>query len=224
MEARRTTTIEQSFKEETCDHVFRLGWISNYGDAASRACQLQYAGGGSGAGVGVKKKESTKTSLMASAIKEYVHVVHATLCHEETLQWVLLQQQDKKSEKETLLTIPRPIAKYMVSSMASRGPNELEDDNSGGEGFVIPINVLEEDSQSMDQQQQDHATIRSLHNVKEARKVPQIQKLKSKKDAQIGKQKTKSVPKFPTSELTADSSETDSQERLSCPYQFLFGT
>ena len=225
------------------DDVYTLGWVSNYGDASTRACQLQYAGGASGTayrGGGSsstsnnkkKKTGSTPSSTTTATIKDYVHVVHAMICHEETMQWMLLQNQAHHEEfkQGQLLTIPKAVAKYMVTAPDIPSISDKERREDGEDdlvGFSIPMKKLDGTSLSMSPQRQDPA-----FSPLWAKRTNQQQRLQTSSIATKElKVRTDSVnnkkiagPKFPPVTISGSTSGRVRQESLVCPYDFLVGT
>ena len=99
-----------------------LATISNFGDASSRACDLQFAGGGS----------------RHSGTKDYCHVVVATIHVHSVLSWMLLSSQRQQTTK-TQVAIPRVIAQHMVRDMEQDGNGE---DHRVQDHVLVPVEEL----------------------------------------------------------------------------------
>jgi hypothetical protein len=91
-----------------------LGWVSNFGDAASRACEITFAGGG----------HQTR--------REYVHWVQATVGGPETIAKLL--QCNIRLEDDNRVAIPKCLAQYLIHTPQ----NEEEDDDY----FFVPVEEL----------------------------------------------------------------------------------
>lgn len=76
-------------------NTLRLGWVSHWGDAASRACDMSFAGGGVVRAGGKKSKYKSKSnkynnnnkSTRDAATKEYVHVIQASVVDNSSSTW-----------------------------------------------------------------------------------------------------------------------------------------
>jgi hypothetical protein len=99
------------------DDVVVLGWVSNWGDAASRACEITFAGGG----------RQTR--------RDYVHWVQATVVGPETIA-KLLQCNIRKEEDDNnrVVAIRKCLAPYLIHTPQ----NEEEDDDY----FFVPLEEL----------------------------------------------------------------------------------
>lgn len=63
--------------------TLRLGWVSHWGDAATRACDMSFAGAGVVQASGKKKFKSTNNA----STKEYVHLVEASVIDDSFSMW-----------------------------------------------------------------------------------------------------------------------------------------
>jgi len=100
-------------------NMLQLGWVSNFGDAATRACDLIFKGGG------------------RHDVKEYVFVVHASIMTPSTIQYIL--QANRPKEDQNVVQIP-PIIQLC-------GQRRSQGESSGGDRTVlIPMDDLVKDS------------------------------------------------------------------------------
>jgi hypothetical protein len=105
-----------------------LATISNFGDASSRACDLQFAGGG---------------SRHSGCTKDYCHLVVATIhIDKAVLPWMLLvpqqrQQGQGQTTKHTKVAIPRVIAQHMVLR-----DMEEDGDDQDQDYILVPVQEL----------------------------------------------------------------------------------
>jgi hypothetical protein len=113
-----------------------LGSVSNFGDSAGRSCGMEFAGGGS----------------RCSSAKDYVHLVHAALCKQATLEWILWCSSKKRQgrEKQTqtqdqkVVGIPNSIVQEMIKDPIDWIPDAETDEY--GDCVWIPAKELVETS------------------------------------------------------------------------------
>jgi hypothetical protein len=101
-----------------------LATISNFGDASSRACDLQFAGGGS----------------RHSGTKDYCHVVVANIHVHSVLPWMLSSSSQRlETTDHTQVAIPRVIVQHMVRDMEQDGNG---DDHQAQDYILVPVQEL----------------------------------------------------------------------------------
>jgi len=204
----------------------RLGWVSHWGDAASRACDMAFAGGGV-VRAGGKKKNGGPSSNAST--KEYVHVVEASVVDDSSsvFQKILYANSNRvgapadgsagdsrRNENRVLVDVPPVLVPHLIRPLSTA---------SG-----IPLEELVVGGKKKKKKKQAIFGVRNQHvvgqNKSAARDRPQGQQAVSSGTLGAG---ANGAPKFPPivvlpSESREERAERMELEKLSCPYDFLF--
>jgi len=118
-------------------NTVRLGWVSHWGDAATRACNMAFSGG-SVFRAGGKKKYNKSTGNAST--KEYVHLIEACVIDDSASMWnkilfasssaiVNLDYADFSTpmEKQILVDVPQVLVPYLVRPCHDLSSIPLED-------------------------------------------------------------------------------------------------
>jgi len=213
-------------------HTLRLGWVSHWGDAATRACDMTFAGGGIVRAGG--KKRYNKSSRNAST-KEYVHLVEASVIDSSSSTWnkILYANSNamvnsnrstddadfsRRKEKQFLVNVPLVLEPYLIRPIS----------NSSS----IPLEDLFFDEKS--KRKEKDTVFGVLGNTKDPytghneQQEPVMPCSSSRMGiAGVDSSCIQDEPKFPPFGVPSSMSQGELQkrirwEKLSCPYDFLF--
>lgn len=212
-------------------NTLRLGWVSHWGDAATRACDMAFAGGGVVRAGG--KKKSNKSARNA-ATKEYVHLVEASVIDNSPSTWnkILYANSNaivnsdnftddghllRRKEKQTLVGVPPALVPYLIRPIPNSSTIPLEDlfldqkSKRKKETVFGPRDSTRYSSVDHNQQQDPDVSRNSSAMMK------------------VGEasSRTQAEPRFPPFGVTCSVSPEELHkrkrfEKLSCPYDFLF--
>uniref|UniRef100_A0A7S0TBP2 Uncharacterized protein n=1 Tax=Pseudo-nitzschia delicatissima TaxID=44447 RepID=A0A7S0TBP2_9STRA len=191
-------------------NTLRLGWVSHWGDGATRACDMAFAGGGV-VQAGGKKKYGNR-----NASKEYVHLVEASVIDNSTWTKILYANSNAAvnlnsdgNENQWLVNVPPVLVPHLFRPLSA--------------STSIPLKDLFLDEKSKRKKKE------SVFGVLGKKKSSQAKNLPKEKVATSGLENvsTRDEPKFPPLGVASFTSKEELQkrirlEKLSCPYDFLF--
>lgn len=202
-----------------------LGWVSHWGDAASRACDMAFAGGGV-ARVGGKRSNR-------GATKEYVHVIQASVVDSSTWNKILFANRSIDLSRRKMLHIPKVLLPHLICPL----PGEKQSVDGKCErklgDVLICLEELVVDSNSSTKKKnqtvfgiQDHTYRQQSAIASTNRKV--VNRKMVTRDT-ITLPSLEETPKFPPFSFHPSISEEELQQRirgekLSCPFNFLFNS
>jgi len=213
-------------------NTLRLGWVSHWGDAATRACDMAFAGGGVVRAGG--KKKSNK-SARNTATKEYVHLVEASVVDNSSSTWnkILYANSNaiansnnstddgqllRRKEKQILVGVPPALVPYLIRPIPNSSTIPLEDlfldeksKRKKKETVFGPRDSTRNSSVDYNQKQDPDGS----RNSSIVMKVGEASS------------RTQAEPIFPPFGVTSSMSPEELHkrkrfEKLSCPYDFLF--
>ena len=170
-----------------------LGWVSSWGDAASRAFEMAFAGGG----VRTTGKQAKKSSSQVS--KEYVYVVQASVVDPSTWEKIIFLNS-KKSDSQTMMGIPPRIKPPPCLTDLTTKTINIE------EVYWIPVQDL-----TINSGKKNSKNTGSVFGPK--RETPRSGR---------GGDDNVDTPKFPPIWRLEKTSTGIENEFLSCPFEFLF--
>ena len=185
--------------------TLRLGWVSHWGDAATRACDMAFAGGGVVQAGGKKKYKASRNA----ASKEYVHLVEGSVVDETTWKKILYANSSTESTDVTL-TVPSVLIPHLV-----RPPSD---------SLSVPLSNLFLDEKSKKKKKESvFGVLRARDDGQKNQQELPIHPSNSR--SAVGNEKPQ--PKFPPLGAISSLSQKELQkrrrlEKLSCPYDFLF--
>ena len=201
-------------------NTLRLGWVSHWGDAATRACDMAFAGGGVVQAGG--KKKYGKSSRNAS--KEYIHLVEASVIDDFSLTWKKIlyanSNIDAASTDGTDLAVNMPpvLAPYLVRPIS--------------DSLSVPMKDLFVDEKDKKKKKESFFGVLGDRNDYSLNQKAHREPLNScnssgVETAREGNSTTRNAPKFPPFRMASFMSKDEIQkrvrlEKLSCPYDFLF--
>ncbi len=202
------TLSSSSLSTQASIQTLRLGWVSQWGDAATRACDMAFSGGGVFQ-AGAKKKYGNR-----NASKEFVHLVEASVMDELTWKQLLYANDTQLNDgnENQLMSVPPVLVPHLVHPI----PNTSS----------IPLKDLFLDEKSKRKKKESIFVV--LGNKMDRSKAKKEEPITSG-NIKIGIEttSTRSGPNFPKFVIPSSSaSEEELQERirlekLSCPYGFL---
>ncbi|MGK3735456.1 MAG: seryl-tRNA synthetase, partial [Bacillariaceae sp.] len=202
-----------------------LGWVSNWGDATSRACDMAFAGGGVATQVGGKNSKSSK-----STTKEYVHVVQASIVDSSTWNKILFANRSTDiSRQKMIVKIPNSILPYLIRPLPRERKNNVDGDcqSNHTEDVIIPLEELVVDMNSKKKKKL------TVFGVKDHAYKQQQQPVISSTNKKVVARDTlalsylEDTPKFAPFCFNSSIREEELQQRirgekLACPFDFLF--
>lgn len=202
--------------------TLRLGWVSHWGDAATRACDMSFAGGGVVQAGGKKKKNK---SARNTSTKEYVHLVEASVIDNSSSTWnkILYANMNSKDsasdadlsrqkEKQLLLDVPPVLAPYLARPI----PNPSS----------VPLEDLFVNEKSKRKKKEAVFGVRGDAEDSSLGRKEKQEPVNPCNSIRVG-MATQDRPRFPPVGVTSSTSQEEVQkrirlEKLSCPYDFLF--
>ena len=184
--------------------TLRLGWVSHWGDAASRACDMAFAGGGVVQAGGKKKYKASRNA----ASKEYVHLVEASVVDEST--WIKILYANCSTETaDVSLTVPSVLVPHLVRPLS--------------DSLSVPLSNLFLDEKSKKKKKESVFGVLGARD--DGQKKQELPIHPSNSRSGVGNEKLQ--PKFPPLGAVPSLSQEELQkqrrlEKLSCPYDFLF--
>ena len=213
----RNTNEESSGDTEIRTNTLRLGWVSHWGDAMTRACDMAFSGGGV-ARAGGKNKYSKSTRNTST--KEYVHLVQASVIDDSLSMWnkilyansnaILTPDFGKipssKKDKQLLIDVPPVLVPYLIRSYQNLSSIPIDDffltEKSKRKNKETVFGTLDDDKRiSISQKQAVGVTVVDRCSQDQPRFPP------------LG---------VPSSKHRAELREQIQFENFSCPYDFLF--
>jgi hypothetical protein len=215
-------------------NTLRLGWVSHWGDAATRACDMAFAGGGV-VRAGGKNKYSSKSMRNAST-KEYVHLVEASVIENSSSMWnkILYANSNativnsnrstddadltRRKEKQLLVDVPPVLVPYLIRPIPNSSSIPSED-------FFVDEKSKRKKKETVFGVRGDTKDTSIGHNEQQEPVIPCNNSRMGMSELDSGC--TKDQPRFPPFGVTSAMSQEELQERirmekLSCPYDFLF--
>jgi hypothetical protein len=174
-----------------------LGWVSCWGDAASRTLDMAFAGGG----IRTTRKQAKKKSS-SQVCKEYVYVVQASVVDPSTWEkFILLNSKESDLQK----TVGIPPTMKPPPCLASNLATKTTKSEHTGEVAWIPVQDL---------------TLTLGKKNKKSGSVFGPKRETSRSGRRGGDNLDK--PKFPPIWTLEGASNGVENEALSCPFEFLF--
>jgi hypothetical protein len=225
-------TNDNNVNNNNSINTLRLGWVSHWGDAATRACDMSFAGGGVVRGGG-KNKYSNKSARNAST-KEYVHLVEASVIDNSSSMWSKIlyansnaplfstddADSSRRKEKQALVDVPQVLVPYLIRPIPK---NSLS----------VPLEDLFLDEKSKKKKKETVFGVRpdikdtSVH--RDEQREPAIIPCNNSRMgmSEMDSACAKDQPRFPPFAANSTMSQEELQkrirmEKLSCPYDFLF--
>ncbi len=188
--------------------TLRLGWVSHWGDAATRACDMAFAGGGVVQAGGKKKYKASRNA----SSKEYVHLVEASVVDESTWNKILCANSSASCEESTdlSLTVPSVLVPHLVRTLSG--------------SLRVPWSNLFLDEKSKKKTKESvFGVLGGRNDCQKKRQESPVNP--SKSNSAVGDRKAQSIfpPLGAISSLSREELQTRARlEKLSCPYDFLF--
>jgi len=173
-----------------------LGWVSCWGDSASRSLDMAFAGGG--------VRPAGKRGKKACSInKGYVHVVQASIVDPSTWKNILLANCKTSSctsgREETLVGIPPALVPYLREL-----PKDTEEESNSSEGTGIFV------------------ALQDLTVGPRCKKNMIFGPLRDNGSAKNSRGKPKFPPVWELHGAGQQGTEPKTEGQLSCPFDFLF--
>lgn len=194
--------------------TLRLGWVSHWGDAATRACDMAFAGGGVVQAGGKKKYKASRNA----ASKEYVHLVQASVIDESTWKKILYANACPASTESTdlSLNVPSVLVRHLVRPLSGSSgipwKDLFFDENSKKKKKESVFGVLgDRNDRSFGSKKHQEAPVNSCNSG----------------SGIVTAGEEKAQPRFPPFGKITSLSQEELQkrtrlEKISCPYDFLF--
>jgi hypothetical protein len=209
--------------------TFRIGSVSYWGDAVSRACNMVFAGGGGGARARAKKgiKQSSN-----SIKREYVHIVQASVVDPSTWSTIIAANStlsDPDHKASTMLGIAPLLLPYLTHPIGGKD-NMVVTLPPPSEAAWIPLQDLTIDPMATKSNPfQVFRPLKKKNNNNNNRKSNLLSATGNIIDSESNSRFSNQRPKFPLMGPLSSSSSLQSKkctsrnlEELSCPFDFLF--
>jgi len=228
---KRIAIPKKSTNNNNNNHIntLRLGWVSHWGDAATRACDMSFAGGGV-VRAGGKNKYSNKSARNAST-KEYVYLVEASVIDNSSSMWnkilyansnaALFSTDDadlsRRKEKQVSVDVPPVLEPYLIRPIPNNSSSILLGD------LFLDEKSKKKKKETVFGVRRDTKDTSVRHNEQQEPAIPCNNSRVSELDSACAKDQ----PTFPPFGATSTMSQEELQkrirmEKLSCPYDFLF--
>ena len=204
--------------------TLRLGWVSHWGDAATRTCDMSFAGAGVVQASGKKKYKSTNNT----STKEYVHLVEASVIDDSSSIWNKIfyvnsnhfgnnTEVSRCKADQMLVDIPTALLPYLIRPIPNPSQITLAD-------LVLDVKKKRKEKEIVFGARTYTKDTSNGHNEQEATLISFESRLgKARTDGKNAEVR----PKFPPFALPSFLSQEELEkrirlEKLSCPYDFLF--
>eukprot|EP00537_Pseudo-nitzschia_pungens_P010552 CAMPEP_0172387802 /NCGR_PEP_ID=MMETSP1061-20121228/5044_1 /TAXON_ID=37318 /ORGANISM="Pseudo-nitzschia pungens, Strain cf. pungens" /LENGTH=676 /DNA_ID=CAMNT_0013117545 /DNA_START=336 /DNA_END=2366 /DNA_ORIENTATION=+ len=223
--------------DEDPSRTLRLGWVSHWGDASTRACNMAFAGGGVVRAGGKKSRgksnnksntnnNKNKNNNNSAATKEYVHLIQASVVDGATWNKILCANSSSLAAaaaaaaavvtKEPVVSVPPSLVPHLVRPLPPR--------------IVLCDLVLPDAGTQKPKISKDAFFGRMTDDTQkggEARGVVRSETDRAEAPAGVAED-SGNRPRFPPASRTPFCSKDQLQqqirwEKLSCPYDFVFG-
>ena len=177
--------------------TIRLGYVSHWGDAGTRACDMAFSGGGV---VGKKNRNVSK---------EYVHLVEASVFDDSTWTKLLFANSNVETDENQMVNISSEIIPHLIRPIS--------------DSTRVPLKDLFLDEKN--KRKKKESVFGVVGKQTDTSRVQKLQQEAAIETIGVDKRFATKATKFPPLGVPSSQAELANRirmEKLSCPYDFLF--